>query len=154
MSSNDWYCHNLCNNEKLETMNRKMFARTMPDYKTHTAFDPRPSVKDCGGIRYKHDRIQQEAAAPNLELNLHPCSSDADCMYPRILGTQPYNTRRDLEYLRRIDIDSYVRGITHYYLKDNECKCNNAACTLQNMEHTMYDVEFDPSKYMYYPSYS
>jgi len=149
--SSDWYCHNLCNNEKLDTMNRKTFERTMPDYKTATVFDPRPDVKMCGGVKYVPNTSSTGIRPENLELNLYPCSATADCVFPRILGPQPYNTRRDTEYLRRIDIDSYVRGITHYYSQkgnDTTCHCPNSVCTLQTMEETMYDKEFAPSNYV------
>ena len=125
---NDWYCHNICNYTRLDERNNQIASRQFPQYKLPPIFDPRPDFK-LSGTEYivqptgkitaeKHNIITTKpnefAVSENYKLNLNPLRTDRDCFFCRILNSLQPGKPNFIEFLRRIDIDSYNRGLTQY----------------------------------------
>ena len=116
----NWYCHNICNFSKHDQINNTIFTRQMPEYRRELIPDIRPDIKTCNGHEYK------KMAHPSISLSTKsPVCLSAEIAKPN-----------GLEYLRSIDIDSVVRGLScrnskcsndcHYKCHHKyECQCNN-----------------------------
>jgi hypothetical protein len=138
IGKNDWYCHNICNYTKLEDWNNTLLKRRFPKYNLPPMFDPRPDFKICGNqyvvqptgkiTSDKHTIITQNPTKlleSNIDqLNLNPYRNDRDCFFCRILNNMEPGKPNYSEYLRRIDIDSYTRGLTQFLTKCSNQKTN------------------------------
>ena len=158
-SEDNWYCHNLCNYSKLDQWNNHIFSRYFPDNQLPMMLDTRPSFKWCmdtyitqpsGTLANVKDdlnttnklsvqdniinnnplKVLREA---DLKLNLDPYRNDRDCYFCRILNSLTPDRPDSLKYLRLMDVDSYVRGLTHF---NSRCPENqlNANCINANLD--------------------
>lgn len=135
---NDWYCHNICNYTKQEEWNNKISSRQFPQYKLPPVFDPRPDFKYCGDkyivqptgpITNEKQNIvttkpNEQFKPTDNKLNLNPLRNDRDCFFCRILNSLQPDKPNFIEYLRRMDIDSYNRGLTQFLTKCPNQKTN------------------------------
>jgi hypothetical protein len=128
---NDWYCHNFCNYSKFDKWNNEIFARNFPTRKQPLVLDLRPDIKPCVGITYKKQEAGPMTAEPyELELDLKPKRSDKDCFFCHIInyGCLAPNKPNYLQYLKIIDIDSYVKGMAYPLSKCDIFKKNPLVC--------------------------
>lgn len=123
----DWYCHNLCN-FKENQWNQDIFSRNFPEMKQYLPVDPRPDIQYCGKIVHGDQNVVKQ---PNLYRNLNPNRSDKDCYFCQLLINFSPNRGDALNYLRKMDVDSYLRGITDKYGKYPGAKAN-AHCIIKN----------------------
>jgi hypothetical protein len=138
IGKNDWYCHNICNTTKIEDWNNTLLKRRFPKYVLPPMFDPRPDFKKCGNkyvvqptgkITCDKKTIITETPTNRLESNieqlyLNPYRTDRDCFFCRILNNMEPGKANYSEYLRRIDIDSYTRGLTQFLTRCYNQKTN------------------------------
>ena len=129
----NWYCHNICNYSKHDDWNNHIFKRNFPENVLPPVLDPRPDVKLCGktyiiqpkGINLKDNNIKSDnpelyIKKNDINVNLNIYRKDADCYFCRILSSLSPNRGNALNYLKTIDIDSYLR-----LLHQNVSLCNN-----------------------------
>ena len=177
-SEDNWYCHNLCNYSKLDQWNNHIFSRYFPQNQLPLVLDSRPSFKWCmdtyvsqpsGTLdNIKRDEANQKLTPQNnivsndpiqsikpvnLEMNLDPYRKDRDCYFCRILNSLCPDKGDSLQYLRKMDIDSYVRGLTHFNTKCPEMELN-ANCINYNIDKDMCptcknQLEINPSLVKY-----
>ena len=128
-----------CNYTKLENWNKTLLDRQFPQYKLPPLFDPRPDFK-YGGDTYiiqpsgpitndKQTVITNKPINPfchntNSIHNLNPLRNDKDCFFCRILNSLDPGKGNYLEFFKRIDIDSYTRGLTQFNTKCPNQKTN------------------------------
>lgn len=89
----------LCNNEKLDTMNKKIFDRMMGDCERDVIPEYRPEFKNCNAT-YNNKNI-----IPQQYRNLQNKVSDFHCL-PNCFEPGVGNK---ITYLRNIDIDSHLK---------------------------------------------
>jgi len=177
-SEDNWYCHNLCNYSKLDQWNNHIFSRYFPEDKLPLVLDTRPSFKWCmdtyitqpsgtlpivnadetNKSKTPQDNIVsknplKDLKAPNLEMNLNPYRNDRDCYFCRILNSLCPDKGDALMYLKRMDIDSYVRGLTRYNTRCSEYELN-ANCINANLDKDLCkscksELEINPSLVTY-----
>jgi hypothetical protein len=90
----------ICNNEKLDTMNKKIFDRMMGDCPRNVVPDYRPEFKNCGGASYTDKNI-----IPMEYRQLQNHITDFRCL-PNCFEPGEGNK---LTYLRQIDVDSHLK---------------------------------------------
>lgn len=120
-SQENWYCHNICNYTKLDKYNNEIFLRNFPIIKQPIVLDIRPDIKPCNGIKYisqdteinNHNNKNQNKSS---EVNLFPKRSDKDCFFCNIVKSKSNfspNKPYLIDFLKSIDIDSYIRGLSY-----------------------------------------
>jgi len=128
IEKNNWYCNNICNFTKIEDWNNTLISRRFPIYTLPAMFDPRPDFKICdnqyvvqpiGKVSCDKETIITNTPSKVEQsgidgLNLNPFRKDRDCFFCRILNNLEPGKPNYSEYLRRIDIDSYTRGLTRF----------------------------------------
>ena len=114
VASDNWYCHNICNYTKLDQWNNHIFSRYFPDNVLTQILDPRPDFRVCGNFYRDQPSgpVNNSKKPIDLNLNLDPFREDRDCYFCRILNSLSPDRGDALNYLRKIDIDSHVRGLT------------------------------------------
>ena len=135
--SNPYY---YCNYTKFENWNKTILDRQFPEHKLTPLFDPRPDFNYGGDIYVIQPRgpvttdkqtiITKNQTNPfcqNTESSIHnlnPLRSDRDCFFCHILNSLEPGKGNYLEFLKRIDIDSYTRGLTQFTTKSPNQKTN------------------------------
>jgi hypothetical protein len=114
--SNPYY---YCNYTKFENWNKIILDRQFPDHKLTPLFDPRPDFNYGGDIYVIQPRgpitsCQNDTSSIH---NLNPLRNDRDCFFCSILNSLEPGKGNYLEFLKRIDIDSYTRGLTQFNTK-------------------------------------
>jgi hypothetical protein len=147
--NNNWFCHNICNYTKHDQWNNDIFKRVLPEYKRELVLDIRPDIKLCNNKNPKNSieyrKFDQKNLPINLERNLEPNSLDKDskfCYNKICLGSdigKPYS----LEYLKNIDIDSYLKLMTNKLSKCDNTKKNPYICSDILDSHTTLN-DFSP----------
>ena len=129
--SNPYY---YCNYTKLDNWNKTILDRQFPDHKLTPLFDPRPDFNYGGDIYVIQPRgpitSDKQTIMTNKQTNpfcqnnegssihnLNPLRNDRDCFFCRILNSLEPGKGNYLEFLKRIDIDSYTRGLTQFTTK-------------------------------------
>ena len=177
-SYDNWYCHNLCNYSKLDQWNNHIFSRHFPQNQLPLVLETRPSFKWCMDTYVTQpsgtlDAINRDEAnvkltpqnnivsndpiksikPVTLNMNLKPYRNDRDCYFCRILNSLMPDKGDALQYLRKMDIDSYVKGLTHYLTKCSEYELN-ANCINANLDKDLCptckeSLEIEPSLVKY-----
>ena len=130
-----WYCHNSCNHLKLDDMNRTIYSRCIPSLRLTPVLDARPEMRLCNNTEYTSQfsgPVSINPTAENVVLNLDPKRPDGDCFFCRIIGSLSPNKGDALNYLRKIDIDSFVKGLARPYSRA-PYEAPNPACMISNM---------------------
>ncbi len=130
-----WYCHNSCNHLKLDTMNQSIYSRCIPQLQLTTVLDARPEMRLCNSKDYTSQfsgPVSASKKTGNLQLNLNPKRHDGDCFFCRIISSLSPNKGDALNYLRKIDIDSFVKGLARPYSRA-PYEAPNPACMVNNM---------------------
>ena len=128
-SQDNWYCHNICNYTKLDKYNNEIFLRNFPLIKQPIILDIRPDIKSCNGGKYISQDTQINSKINNnkntsYEVNLFPKRSDKDCFFCNISNISKItnsncknnftpNKPYFIDFLKSIDIDSYIRGLSY-----------------------------------------
>jgi len=143
--SDNWYCHNICNYTKQDSENNHIFLRNFPQNKMPIVLDERPAFKGCmenytvqpaGPVEQAAketiytDKPQAQFKPTNYPLDLCPRCPDRDCFFNRILNSLVPGQGSAIEYLRRIDVDSFVRGLPQILTKCPTMK-TNAFCLIE-----------------------
>jgi hypothetical protein len=117
--NDNWYCHNICNYTKLDKYNNEIFLRNFPLIKQPIVLDLRPDIKPCNGIKYISQDTTLNKNTNNQKcntINLFPKRSDKDCFFCDIIKSKNNfspNKPYLIDYLKSIDIDSYIRGLAY-----------------------------------------
>jgi hypothetical protein len=117
--NDNWYCHNICNYTKLDKYNNEIFLRNFPLIKQPIVLDIRPDIKPCNGIKYISQDTTLNSNINNEKsntINLFPKRSDKDCFFCDIIKSRNNfspNKPYLIDYLKSIDIDSYIRGLAY-----------------------------------------
>jgi len=149
-----WYCHNSCNHSKLDTMNHSIYSRCIPELQLTSVLDARPEMRLCnskdytsqfsGPVSASSSKKTTTAETSNLQLNLDPKRPDGDCFFCRIIGSLSPSKGDALSYLRKIDIDSFIKGLARPYSRA-PYEVPNPACMLNNMCHVCRNLaKHDP----------
>jgi hypothetical protein len=121
-------------------MNQSIYSRCIPELHLTPILDARPEMRLCNNKEYTSQfsgpvsasSIKKTNAANNLVLNLDPKRTDGDCFFCRIIGALSPNKGDALKYLRKIDIDSFVKGLARPYSRA-PYEAPNPACMVNNM---------------------
>ena len=129
----NWYCHNICNYSKHDDWNNHLFKRNFPENVLPPILDPRPATKLCGktyiiqpsGNNLKDNSIQTEnpelyIKKNDININLNIYRKNVDCYFCKFLNSLSPNRGDAIQYLKTIDVDSYLR-----LLHQNYSLCNN-----------------------------
>ena len=136
-----WYCHNSCNHLKLDDMNRSIYSRCIPELYLTPVLDTRPEMRLCNNTEYtsqfsgpisSSSSKETKPNPTNLVLNLEPKRPDGDCFFCHIIGSLSPNKGDALNYLRKIDIDSFVKGLARPYSRA-PYESPNPVCMINNM---------------------
>lgn len=137
-----WYCHNSCNHLKLDDMNRSIYSRCIPELRLTPVLDARPEMRLCnskdytsqfsGPVSASASSTKESKPESKLVLNLDPKRPDGDCFFCRIIGSLSPNKGDALTYLKKIDIDSFVKGLARPYSRA-PYEAPNPACMVNNM---------------------
>lgn len=133
-NSNNWYCHNICNYTKTDKINNDIFKRNFPLVKQPIILDIRPDIKLCNGQKYiSFDKKSNKNIDKSIQLNLYPKRADKDCFFCTIVNNNKCNFSPNkpnlLDYLKSIDIDSYIRGLSYPLSNCNIFKKNPLICS-------------------------
>jgi len=131
-SPDNWYCHNICNYTKLDKYNNEIFLRNFPLNKQPIILDIRPDVKPINGGKYiSQDSVSYKNIDNNLELNLCPKRVDKDCFFCNIINHNNFTPNKPyfLDFLKTIDIDSYIRGLSYPISHCDTYKKNPFICS-------------------------
>ena len=148
----NWYCHNICNYTKLDKYNNEIFKRNFPLKKQPIILDIRPDIKLCQGGKYipQDPEINRNIENKNrsMEINLYPKRLDKDCFFCDIVkcknNFQP-NKPYLIDYLKSIDIDSYIRGLSYPISHCNEYKKNPLICSEPHLcMNCKTEIEWNP----------
>ena len=138
MFSENWYSCQICNQTKLNTWNKETLQRNFPDSKMPPVFDPRPDfkivrdtyfVQPTGVITDTKKNIittkpNEIISNDNYTQNLHPFRKDRDCFFNKLPNSLDPGKPDEIEFLKRIDVDSYSRGLTQILTKGPTEKTN------------------------------
>jgi hypothetical protein len=139
-TEDNWYCHNICNYTKLDKYNNEIFKRNFPLIKQPIILDIRPDIKPCNGGKYIsqdieiNSKINKNSISKNtsFDINLFPKRSDKDCFFCGIVKCKNNFTPNKpylIDYLKSIDIDSYIRGLSYPLSNCDKYKKNPLICS-------------------------
>jgi hypothetical protein len=147
-NNDDWYCHNICNYTKLDKYNNDIFLRNFPLNKQPIILDIRPDIKPINGGEYKsQDNISYKNIDKSLELNLYPKRSDKDCFFCNIINHNNFTPNKPyfLDFLKTIDIDSYIRGLSYPISHCDKYKKNPFICNEPHLcMKCKTDIQYNP----------
>lgn len=147
---NNWYCHNICNYTKSDKINNTIFNRVFPLIKQEIILDIRPDIKVCNGDKYiSADENSNTNINQSLHNNLYPKRNDKDCFFCNIVNNNKCNFSPNkpnlLHFLRSIDIDSYIRGLSYPLSNCNIFKKNPLICTENHVcMNCKNEIEWNP----------
>ncbi len=146
-SIKNWYTNNICNQTKLNTWNKETLQRNFPDSKMPPVFDPRPSFRRDGNTYFvqpsgpiddsKKNQIFTNPTEPmtpnyNFPQNLDPFRKDRDCFFNTLTTTLNPGQPNQIEFIKRIDVDSFNRGLTQILTK-SPTELTNPYCVFPEM---------------------
>ena len=138
-----WYCHNICNNANRDIMNNSIYLRCIPELHLTPILDARPEVRLCNNTQYTSQFSGPVSATDSdslqsLILNLNPKRPDGYCFFCRIISSLSPNKGNALQYLKKIDIDSFIKGLGNtnscaaYESLNPSCICNDCHVIANN----------------------
>ena len=152
----NWYCHNICNYSKHDNWNNIIFKRNFSEYVLPPILDPRPDIKLCGktyvvqpsAINIKDNTIKTEnpelyTKKSDLNINLNIYRNNADCYFCTFLNSLSPNRGNAIQYLKTIDVDSYLRLLHQNYSLCNNNKTNPYCFDIMKCEmcSDLYKIE-------------
>jgi hypothetical protein len=146
----NWYGHNICNYTKLDKYNNEIFQRNFPLIKQPIILDMRPDYKTCNGVKYISQDTEFDKNK-SIEINIFPKRVDKDCFFCNISNMSNCKNRFSpnkpyfIDFLKSIDIDSYIRGLSYPISHCDIYKKNPYICSEPHLcMNCKTEIEWNP----------